>query len=76
MPVRLGSRTATVDIDGAYGMGLQYYVIGDSAGAHLVAALVPGVPVAVLVMRFVFARNVALWRQNEAEIARLSGYSK
>ena len=46
--------------------------LASAAGAHLVAALVPGVPVAVLVMRFVFARNVALWRQ-EARAARLEG---
>jgi signal transduction histidine kinase len=39
---------------------------------HLVAALVPGLPIAVLVMRTVFARNAALWRQ-EALSARLEG---
>ena len=43
-----------------------------SVVAHLIAALVPALPVAVLVMRFAFARNVALWRQ-EARLARLDG---
>ena len=43
-----------------------------SVVAHLIAALVPALPVAVLVMRFAFARKVALWRQ-EARLARLDG---
>ena len=46
--------------------------LGTAAVAHLIAALVPALPIAVLVMRFAFARNVALWRE-EAHTARLEG---
>ena len=46
--------------------------LGIAAFAHLVAALLPAIPVAVLVMRFAFGRNVALWRE-EAHTARLEG---
>ena len=46
--------------------------LGIAVFSHLVAALIPGLPVAVLVMRFAFGRNVALWRQ-EAHTARLEG---